>query len=152
MKRQYQPCTQAALYGRVSSDRQDVDLSVSAQLQALKDYARANGYSVARKYGDEAESSRVGDRSEFGKMIEEGPQPRLCIPEKTIVRQSGPADREGRGSPTRLDSNWEEPLTILKSSLYIETTQRKVRSTVRSGPPNYTKSRTFALRFRLTNW
>ena len=58
MKRQYQPCTPAALYARVSSDRQDVDLSVSAQLRALKDYAKANGYSVAREYVDEAESGR----------------------------------------------------------------------------------------------
>ena len=37
-----QPLTPAALYARVSSDRQDVDLSVSAQLRALKDYAKAN--------------------------------------------------------------------------------------------------------------
>ena len=44
----------AALCGRVY-----VDLSVSAQLRALKDYARANGYSVAREYMDEAESGRV---------------------------------------------------------------------------------------------
>ena len=29
----------AALYARVSSDRQDVDLSVAAQLRALRDYA-----------------------------------------------------------------------------------------------------------------
>ena len=32
--------TPAALYARVSSDRQDVDLSISAQLRALRDYAR----------------------------------------------------------------------------------------------------------------
>ena len=32
--------TPAALYARVSSDRQDVDLSVAAQLGALRDYAR----------------------------------------------------------------------------------------------------------------
>ena len=32
--------TPAALYARVSSDRQDVDLSVSAQLRALRDYAQ----------------------------------------------------------------------------------------------------------------
>ena len=42
MKKHLQPLTPAALYARVSSDRQDVDLSVSAQLRALKDYARAN--------------------------------------------------------------------------------------------------------------
>ena len=37
----------AALYARVSSDRQDVDLSVAAQLRALRDYAEKNGYHVA---------------------------------------------------------------------------------------------------------
>ena len=55
--------------------RQDVDLPVSAQLRALRDYAKANGYSVAREYVDEAESGRVADKPEFRKMIEEGSQP-----------------------------------------------------------------------------
>ena len=31
--------TPAALYARVSSDRQDVDLSLASQLRALRDYA-----------------------------------------------------------------------------------------------------------------
>ena len=76
MKKHLQPLTPAALYARVSSDRQDVDLSVSAQLRALRDYARANGYSVAREYVDEAESGRVADRPQFREMIEEGSQPK----------------------------------------------------------------------------
>ncbi len=76
MKKQQQPLTPAALYARVSSDRQDVDLSVSAQLRALKDYAKSNGYSVAREYVDEAESGRVADRPQFREMIEEGSQPK----------------------------------------------------------------------------
>ena len=75
MKKHLQPLTPAALYARVSSERQDVDLSVFAQLRALRDYAKANGYSVAREYVDEAESGRVADRPEFRKMIEEGSQP-----------------------------------------------------------------------------
>ena len=75
MKKHLQPLTPAALYARVSSDKQDVDLSVSAQLRALKDYARANGYSVAREYVDEAESGRVADRPQFREMIEEGSKP-----------------------------------------------------------------------------
>ena len=62
--------TPAALYARVSSDRQDVDLSVSAQLRALRDHARKNGYIVAREYVDEAESGRIADRPEFRKMID----------------------------------------------------------------------------------
>ena len=61
-----------ALYALVSSHRQDVDLSVAAQLRALRDYAEKNGYSIAREYEDEAESGRIADRPEFRKMIEEG--------------------------------------------------------------------------------
>ena len=62
--------TPAALYARVSSDRQDVDLSVAAQLRALRDYAQKNGYVVAREYVDEAESGRIANRPEFRKMID----------------------------------------------------------------------------------
>ena len=76
MKKHLQPLTPAALYARVSSDRQDVDLSVSAQLRALKEYAKANGYSVAREYVDEAESGRVANRPQFREMIEEGGKPK----------------------------------------------------------------------------
>ncbi|MCY4616073.1 MAG: recombinase family protein [Chloroflexi bacterium] len=62
--------TPAALYARVSSDRQDVDLSVSAQLRALRDYAERNNYAVVREYVDEAESGRVADRPQFRKMLD----------------------------------------------------------------------------------
>ncbi|MXZ91319.1 MAG: recombinase family protein, partial [Chloroflexi bacterium] len=71
-KQQFQPLTPAALYARVSSDRQDVDLSVAAQMRALRDYADKNGYAIAREYIDEAESGRIADRPQFRKMIEEG--------------------------------------------------------------------------------
>ena len=67
MKKYVQPLTPVALYARVSSDRLDVDLSVSAQLRAIKDYAKANGYSVAREYVDEAESGRVANRPSSGR-------------------------------------------------------------------------------------
>ena len=66
--KKHQTPTPAALYARVSSDRQDVDLSVAAQLRALRDYAEKNGYSVAREYVDEAESGRVADRPQFREM------------------------------------------------------------------------------------
>ncbi len=75
MRNHLHPPTPAALYARVSSDRQDIDLSVSAQLRALNDFAKKNGYTVARQYVDEAESGRVADRPQFRKMIEEGSQP-----------------------------------------------------------------------------
>ena len=69
-----QNSTPAALYARVSSDRQDVDLSVAAQLRALRDYAERNGYLVVREYIDEAESGRVADRPQFRKMLDEASQ------------------------------------------------------------------------------
>ena len=87
MKKQLQPLTPAALYARVPSDRQDVDLSVSAQLRELKDYAKANGYSVAREYVDEAESGRVADRPQFREMIEEGSQPKAPF-DVILIRQT----------------------------------------------------------------
>ena len=71
-----QPLTPAALYARVSSEKQDVDLSVAAQMRALRDYAESNGYSVVREYVDEAESGRVADRPQFREMIEDGSRPR----------------------------------------------------------------------------
>ena len=52
-----------------------MDLSISAQLRALRDYARKNGYIVARDYVDEAESGRIADRPEFRKMIDEASKP-----------------------------------------------------------------------------
>ena len=67
--------TQVALYARVSSERQDVDLSVAAQLRALRDYAQKNGYLVAREYVDEAESGRIADRPQFRNMLDEAAKP-----------------------------------------------------------------------------
>ena len=67
--------TPAALYARVSSDRQDVDLSVAAQLRALREYAQKNGYLVVREFVDEAESGRIADRPQFRKMIDEASRP-----------------------------------------------------------------------------
>ncbi len=64
--------TPAAVYARVSSERQDVDLSVAAQLRALREYAQKNNFAIVRQYVDEAESGRVADRPQFRKMIDEG--------------------------------------------------------------------------------
>ncbi len=58
-----------ALYARVSSDRQDIDLSITAQLKAMREYASRNGYVVVKEYIDEAESGRSIDRPGFQSMI-----------------------------------------------------------------------------------
>ena len=78
----------AALYARVSSDRQDVDLSVAAQLRALRDYAEKNGYHVAREYVDEAESGRIADRPQFRKMLDEAAKPEAPFKEILVWKFS----------------------------------------------------------------
>ena len=80
--------TPAALYARVSSDRQDVGLSVAAQLRALRDYAQKNGYLVAREYVDEAESGRIADRPKFRKMIDEASKPNAPFQEILVWKLS----------------------------------------------------------------
>jgi site-specific DNA recombinase len=59
----------AAIYARVSSDSQDVDLSISAQLRALRDYAAKHDYEIAREFVDEAESGRTASRPAFKELI-----------------------------------------------------------------------------------
>ena len=80
--------TSAALYARVSSDRQDVDLSIAAQLRALRDYAGKNGYSIAREYVDEAESGRVADRPQFRRMLDEASRPEAPFKEILVWKFS----------------------------------------------------------------
>ena len=58
-----------ALYARVSSDKQDVDLSISGQLRALQEYAAKNGDEVMREFVDEAESGRTTNRPVFQEMV-----------------------------------------------------------------------------------
>ena len=78
----------AALYARVSSDRQDVDLSVAAQLRALRDYAEKNGFVVAREYVDEAESGRIADRPQFSRMLDEASKPEAPFKEILVWKFS----------------------------------------------------------------
>ena len=80
--------TPAALYARVSSDRQDVDLSVAAQLRALRDYAERNGYLVAREYVDEAESGRTANRPQFRRMLDEAAKPEAPFKEILVWKFS----------------------------------------------------------------
>jgi len=80
--------TPVALYARVSSDRQDVDLSVAAQLRALRDHAEKNGHVVVREYIDEAKSGWFDDRPQFNKMIEEVRSPDVAFQEILVWKFS----------------------------------------------------------------
>jgi DNA invertase Pin-like site-specific DNA recombinase len=59
----------AALYARVSSEKQDIDLSISAQLKALREYATKNNYDIVREFVDEAESGKTTARPAFKEMV-----------------------------------------------------------------------------------
>ena len=80
--------TPAALYARVSSEKQDVDLSVAAQMRALRDYAKKNGYLVCREYIDEAESGRIADRPQFSRMLDEARKPEAPFKEILVWKFS----------------------------------------------------------------
>ncbi len=85
---EYHEPTPVALYARVSSDRQDVDLSVAAQLRALRDYAKKNGYAIVREYVDESKSGLIDDRPEFKKMFDEARMPEAGFREVLVWKFS----------------------------------------------------------------
>ena len=57
------------IYARVSSDSQDVDLSISAQIRTSREYAIKHGYDIVREFVDGAESGRTASRPAFREMI-----------------------------------------------------------------------------------
>ena len=59
-----------ALYARVSSEKQaEKDLSLPAQLKALREYALKRDWTIVEEFVDEAESARTADRPAFQRMI-----------------------------------------------------------------------------------
>lgn len=58
-----------ALYARVSSDKQDTDLSISAQIRSIREYAAKTNYRIVREFIDEAESGRTASRPAFKEMV-----------------------------------------------------------------------------------
>jgi site-specific DNA recombinase len=65
-----------ALYARVSSEKQaEKDLSIPAQLKALRKFAQDKGWTICGEYVDEAQSARSADRPAFQRMIAGAKQP-----------------------------------------------------------------------------
>jgi site-specific DNA recombinase len=58
-----------ALYARVSSDAQDTDLSLTAQLRAMREHVQRLGDNIVREFVDEAKSGRTDARPAFKQMI-----------------------------------------------------------------------------------
>ena len=59
----------AIIYARVSSDAQDVNNSIEAQISECELYASHNNMVVVKVYIDEAESGRSDDRAQFQQMV-----------------------------------------------------------------------------------
>ena len=76
MKERQEPIP-VGIYARVF--RQDVDLSVDAQLNFLRDYSRENDYVVVREYVDEDERRHIANTPQFGKMIDEAGLPEAAF-------------------------------------------------------------------------
>ena len=76
MKERQEPIP-VAIYARVFT--QDVDLSVDAQLNVLRDYSRENDYVVVREYVDEDERRHIVNTPQFGKMIDEAGLPETAF-------------------------------------------------------------------------
>ena len=65
------------LYARVSSEKQaEKDLSITAQLKALRKYTLEHAWEVYKEFVDEAESARSANRPAFKEMIAIGRQRR----------------------------------------------------------------------------
>lgn len=59
-----------AIYARVSSQEQaDKDLSIPAQLKALRSYAARKGWEIVEEFIDAGASARTDDRPQFQRMI-----------------------------------------------------------------------------------
>jgi len=59
------------LYALVSTDKQtQKDLSIPAQIEAMKDYAKKNNWKVVGHFIDEGESARTANRSELKNLMQ----------------------------------------------------------------------------------
>lgn len=80
------PSNHAVIYARVSSKEQEKEgYSIPAQLKLLKDYAAAEGFTVAKEYVD-VETAKQTGRGAFGEMVtwlRAHPDVRVILVEKT---------------------------------------------------------------------
>ena len=67
--------TRYAVYLRVSSDRQDVENSLTAQDAAADRYIEADNGKRTRTYKDESRSGKIADRPGFQEMIQDAASP-----------------------------------------------------------------------------
>ena len=64
-----------AIYARVSSDAQDVENSIDAQLKECRAWAERNDYVVVQEFVDSARSGRADKRPDFREMVDVAESP-----------------------------------------------------------------------------
>ena len=64
-----------AIYARVSSDAQDVENSIDAQLNKCREWAERNGHVVVQEFVDRAKSGRADNRPDFREMVDVAESP-----------------------------------------------------------------------------
>lgn len=57
-----------AIYGRVSSEKQEKQETIKSQLQALRDYAKKNNYTIYEEYTDDGYSGELLDRPALDRL------------------------------------------------------------------------------------
>ena len=65
----------AAIYARVSSESQDVENSIDAQVVKCREWAGRNDHIVVKEFTDRAKSGRADNRPDFREMIQVAGQP-----------------------------------------------------------------------------
>jgi site-specific DNA recombinase len=66
----------AVAYARVSSKEQaEKELSIPAQLEAIRNYCKQKGWKLVHEYIDAGKSAKTDERPEFQKMIEKAKMP-----------------------------------------------------------------------------
>jgi DNA invertase Pin-like site-specific DNA recombinase len=77
-----------AIYARVSSDKQDVENSIEAQVAQLREWALSYGRIAVREYIDRAKSGRADKRPDFRQMIADSEDPERPFQEILVWRFS----------------------------------------------------------------
>ena len=62
--------TPVALYARVSSQGQDVENSIEAQIEHIRRWAGENGYVIVKVFIDKAKTGTLANRADFQEMID----------------------------------------------------------------------------------
>ena len=59
----------AAIYARVSTDEQAKKYSIPAQLELLRNFAKANNYEIFKEYIDKGESGTLSERPQLQELL-----------------------------------------------------------------------------------